>query len=91
MQVNKKQKKKLNKAIDKMLGIQYNPGSDEAIIHGCQCPIYDNGRGQGYMGQKGVFVMTADCPLHGLVCQNIINEEEENDECVDEHWGDHSE
>lgn len=42
-----------------------NPGSDEAIAQGCTCPVWDNGRGRGYMGQPGIFVMTAGCPLHG--------------------------
>lgn len=42
-----------------------NPGSDEAIRQGCQCPIYDNARGRGYMGVAGVFVFDARCQLHG--------------------------
>lgn len=42
-----------------------NPGSDEAIEAGCECPIMDNGHGQGYMGQKGIFVMIECCPIHG--------------------------
>lgn len=42
-----------------------NPGSKEAVANGCICPVLDNARGYGYMGQKGIFVMNADCPLHG--------------------------
>lgn len=48
-----------------------NPGSPEAIEKGCACPILDNAHGRGYMGgvkdQNGgvIFVMRADCPLHG--------------------------
>lgn len=49
-----------------------NPGSDEAIAAGCTCPVIDNGHGRGYMGgvtdDKGqtVFVISGDCPLHGI-------------------------
>ena len=42
------------------------PGSDEAIKAGCLCPVMDNGHGDGYLGQKGVYVMTEGCPLHHL-------------------------
>jgi hypothetical protein len=63
--MKKEQKEKLDKTIDKMLNIQYNPGSLEAEQHGCICPIMDNGHGRGYMGQKDVFVFSWDCPLHG--------------------------
>jgi hypothetical protein len=41
-----------------------NPGSDEAVARGCRCPVIDNGRGRGYMGQPDIFVLSADCPLH---------------------------
>jgi len=40
------------------------PGSDEAIAMGCTCPVMDNGRGTGYLGQKNIFVMSASCPIH---------------------------
>ena len=63
--MNKKQKEKLQKAVDKMLNVYYNPGSLEAEQHGCTCPVFDNGHGAGYMGQEGIFVMVEDCPLHG--------------------------
>lgn len=42
-----------------------NPGTDEAIKAGCKCPVIDNGRGRGWMGQPGVFVFSGDCPVHG--------------------------
>lgn len=42
-----------------------NPGSNEARILGCKCPVLDNSHGHGYMGMEGVFVMRADCPMHG--------------------------
>jgi len=45
---------------------EYNPGSDEALKRGCRCAVLDNAHGKGYFGMKGVFVMTADCPLHGF-------------------------
>lgn len=41
-----------------------NPGSPAAIKLGCKCPVMDNGGGKGYMGVKGVFVMSAICPIH---------------------------
>lgn len=40
-----------------------NPGSDEAIEHGCRCPVLDNSHGDGYMGTDK-FVIAADCPIH---------------------------
>jgi len=40
------------------------PGSDEALALGCKCPTLDNERGRGYCGQPGVYVTSADCPLH---------------------------
>jgi len=49
-----------------MNGSSPSPGSDEAIEAGCKCPVLDNEHGQGYKGQKGIFVMVADCPLHGM-------------------------
>lgn len=42
-----------------------NPGSDEAIAKGCKCPVLDNAHGRGYLGKPGIFVLSADCPLHG--------------------------
>jgi hypothetical protein len=45
--------------------VPLNPGSDAALAAGCRCPVMDNNRGRGYLGQAGVFVMMADCPLHG--------------------------
>jgi hypothetical protein len=51
-----------------------NPGSLEAIVAGCRCPVMDNGHGRGYLGGvldpetgEPVFVIAADCPLHGGV------------------------
>lgn len=41
-----------------------NPGSEAAIKAGCKCPVIDNGRGRGYMGQPGIFVYSGDCELH---------------------------
>lgn len=41
------------------------PGSDAAIAAGCNCPVMDNTRGQGWYG-SGMFIMRDDCPIHGL-------------------------
>lgn len=43
-----------------------NPGSDEAIEQGCTCPVYDNARGKGIMGEEDFgFWIDSSCPLHG--------------------------
>ena len=42
-----------------------NPGSDEALAAGCQCPVMDNGHGRGSSWGPGKFWINADCPLHG--------------------------
>ena len=42
-----------------------NPATKEAIKAGCICPVMDNEYGRGYMGQEGVFVYNANCPVHG--------------------------
>lgn len=41
------------------------PGSDEAIAMGCCCPVHDNCRGKGWMGQEGVYWINENCPIHG--------------------------
>lgn len=48
-----------------------NPGSREAILEGCCCPVLDNARGKGYMGGvkdkdgNTLFIINCNCPLHG--------------------------
>jgi hypothetical protein len=37
-----------------------NPGSDEAILAGCVCPVVDNGHGQ----RADAFVVVMGCPVH---------------------------
>lgn len=49
-----------------------NPGSDDAISLGCTCPVLDNGRGSGYMGESGVFVYTMGCPIHSIEVNNEV-------------------
>lgn len=42
------------------------PGSPEAQIIGCRCPVLDNQYGEGFVYAGRVsFWMSADCPLHG--------------------------
>jgi hypothetical protein len=43
------------------------PGSYEASLAGCRCPVMDNCYGRGWRGQPGVFVFSADCPVHNGV------------------------
>lgn len=46
------------------------PGSGDAIMRGCTCPVIDNGHGIGYMGGakdktgSALFVYTIGCPVH---------------------------
>lgn len=52
------------------------PGSKEAAEQGCTCPVIDNGHGKGYMGgvkdKDGnvMFVINANCPIHGEEASN---------------------
>ena len=59
--------KELKKRLDAMPPTIPNPGSDEALDRGCSCPCMDNnhGRGGSYYG-IGIWITTADCPLHGM-------------------------
>ena len=47
------------------------PGSPEARLEGCKCPVIDNAHGKGYMGgvkdDKGetMYVINGACPMHG--------------------------
>ena len=50
-----------------------NPGTQEAIDAGCQCPVLDNRHGRGfyaaegrgfYAAEDGVFCYTEGCPIH---------------------------
>lgn len=47
-----------------------NPGSDTAIEQGCTCPVLDNGHGNGYLGQSGVFWISEDCQIHARNANN---------------------
>jgi hypothetical protein len=51
-----------------------NPGSKEALEQGCTCPVLDNEYGEGaYIDEDGKpqFWMSADCPLHGGLLQDV--------------------
>jgi len=50
-----------------------NPGSEEAILQGCTCPVIDNHYGKGWHGEEGVFIFSEDCPVH-----NPKNKQKEN-------------
>lgn len=48
-----------------------NPGSFEAELLGCLCPVIDNQKGKGAPGQYGkdgspLFWIVGACPLHGF-------------------------
>lgn len=53
---------------------ELKPGSSEAVAKGCSCPVLDNARGKGYMGQEGVYCINTDCVLHGLKFEDTHNE-----------------
>lgn len=42
-----------------------NPGSDEALEQGCQCPVLDNNYGEGSDWGPDKFWISGLCPLHG--------------------------
>jgi hypothetical protein len=71
---NTEDKKHNNTKIKKNL-LYPNPGTDEAIKDGCQCPIMDNEYGRGYMGMPDVFVYNMECPIHGFKHKRILNHE----------------
>ena len=58
-----------------------NPGSREALSKGCRCPVMDNGHGAGWMGRgsEGIFVISADCPIHSSAASNEEKERTTND------------
>ena len=41
-----------------------NPGSVDAGIIGCTCPVVANGFGRGTQFGRGFFVYAGDCPIH---------------------------
>jgi hypothetical protein len=54
-----------------------NPGSAEAVVQGCTCPVLDNAHGLGYLGDGKLFgwVHNSTCPLHGLDSQEQETQE----------------
>ncbi len=41
------------------------PGSDEALLQGCTCPVMDNAHGKGWFSYgERQFWIAQDCPLH---------------------------
>lgn len=41
------------------------PGSDEAVVLGCICPVLDNSHGLGWHQNGEAFWRTEGCPVHG--------------------------
>jgi hypothetical protein len=56
------------------------PGSKEAILDGCKCPIIDNeyGLGRGGNGFEFGWFVNEDCPLHGTQDYNSFINKEQN-------------
>jgi hypothetical protein len=49
---------------------KFNPGSDDAVRHGCTCPVLDNNHGRGIVGGYGgtkfrpAFWINGNCEYH---------------------------
>lgn len=41
-----------------------NPGSDDALAAGCQCPVLDNGHGKTAPYPPDGWWIAAGCPVH---------------------------
>lgn len=57
---------KQREKLEKWMNTIPNPGSDEAIAMGCTCPVLDNGHGNERLGKERGFVISCDCPIHGI-------------------------
>jgi len=59
------------------------PGSPEAIALLCTCPVMDNQYGRGYRyvasAKTRLYVINADCPLHGSA-REAVSPDGEKDE-----------
>lgn len=42
---------------------EHKPGSNDAVLNGCRCPMLDNNYGEG---RNGLFITNEDCPMHGV-------------------------
>jgi hypothetical protein len=52
-----------------------NPGSPEAVEHGCTCPVIDNHYGRGMPYPDGArFWISGDCLLHGATTVDELRE-----------------
>jgi hypothetical protein len=49
-----------------------NPGSEEAIALGCNCPVLDNNHGKGSDFGDGIFWINQTCVVHGGVTDRPI-------------------
>lgn len=41
-----------------------DPGSPEATAAGCTCPVADNHNGAGMLGDRRLYTIAEDCPIH---------------------------
>ena len=48
------------------------PGSHEARLDGCLCPVIDNHYGKGIRDDGKQFVIHAGCPLHGTKAASLV-------------------
>lgn len=53
--------------------MKLNPGSEEALDHGCTCPILDNNHGYcPPFGEDGWWI-NENCPLHSAVAKETAH------------------
>lgn len=55
------------------------PGSDEARLKGCKCPVFDNCKGAGVVGSQGfkkgcVYIVNENCKLHSKIKKEVKND-----------------
>lgn len=48
-----------------------NPGSDEAVKMGCNCPRMDNGYGKG--SYRDGWIITLSCPVHNVEPDDLMS------------------
>ena len=52
-----------------------NPGSDDALNLGCECPVMDNGHGKGCgygTKEEPAFWVNQGCPLHSVDKEDAV-------------------
>ena len=58
-----------------------NPGTRDAVINGCSCPVIENcyGKGRYADGSKYGWFVYPDCPLHKMGDWLVVDKQENAD------------